>query len=175
MSKELKRNWIENLKGWQGLDYVYLQGVPMKKTKNGGEPNLSEDRITKLVAHQIIQSQIPLRGQELSLLRSATRLSYNKLAQKLGLSYGALFNWEKNKKKKLIPLYEVAIRLLCSEELNIEVSSKFSELVGHDYCDRLDVKVTNKEPTDKFIKMKTIYKSTYRGLKKVTVKGTSDD
>lgn len=173
MAKELKKNWIENLKGWQGLDYVYLQGVPMKKTKSGGEPHLSEDKITKLVVLQIIQSQIPLRGRELSLLRSATRLSYNKLAQKLGLSYGALFNWEKNKKKRLLPIYEVAVRLLCAEELNIEVSSKFSELIGNDYFDKLEVQVTHKEPTEKFVKMKTIYNPTYRGLKKVIVKDTS--
>jgi len=169
MSKELKRNWIEDLNGWNGFTYVTLMGVPMKRSKDGGVVDYQNDRIAKLVAHCILQNPVPLTGHELSLLRSVTKLSYNKFAQKLGLSYGAIFNWEKNKSKRLLPWQEVVVRILCAEELNIVTSSKFSELIGFENFDNLEVRVTNKSPTPKYIKTKTIYKPSYRGYRKVQV------
>lgn len=175
MSNELKRNWIENLRGWKGLNYVYLLGMPMKRTKIGGEPDIDSQRITKLVAHKIIQSQVPIKGAELAILRSVTKLSYNSFACRLGLTYGAIFNWEKNISEQLIPLYEVAVRLMCAEEMNIEVSSKFSDLVGHEHFGKIEIQITSKEPTSKFLKTKVIYKPSYRGYKKVTVIDDSQD
>lgn len=74
----LKRHWIEDLSGWEGFSYLKLKGVPMKKSKNGGAIDFDEIRLAKLVAKKILESRVPIRGKELKLLRSVTRLSLNR-------------------------------------------------------------------------------------------------
>lgn len=167
--RELKKNWIENISGWSGLSYVVLLGMPMKRSKDSGVPDMPDDKINKLIAQKIIQSQVPIKGRELQILRAATRLSLNSFANKIGVTYGAVYYWEKNIKKRLQPFQEVAIRLLCAEELNFEASNKYSELVGNEYFEKLEVQITNKAPTSKFIKFKTVLKPSYRGFRKVQV------
>lgn len=166
----LKRYWIEDLNGWEGLDYLSLKGVPMKRSKNTGVIDFDEGKLKKLIAKSLLEKRVPIRGQELQLLRSVTRLSFNKFASRLGLTYGAVFAWEKAKNQRLTPINEIAVRLLCAEEIGVNLRGGFSELLGDPRNEVIEVVVTNKKPTPKRIKLKEITRPSYRGHRRVTVK-----
>ena len=166
----LKRHWIEDINGWEGFTYLKLKGVPMKRSKNGGAIDFDEGRLAKLVAKRILESRVPIRGKELKLLRSVVRLSFNKFASCLGVTYGAVFNWEKAEKQRLAPITEIAVRLLCAEELSVELPSRYSDLLGDDKHEAVEVIVTSKQPTSKRFEIKEITRPSYRGHRKVKVK-----
>lgn len=166
----LKRHWIEDINGWEGFGYLKLKGVPMKRSKNGGIIDFDEGRLAKLIAKQILEYRVPIRGKELKLLRSVVRLSLNKFASRLGLTYGAVFAWEKATRQRLTPINEIAVRLLCAEELGVELSNRYSELLGDSRHEPVEVSVTNKKPTSKRTETKEITRPSYRGHRKLTIK-----
>lgn len=166
----LKRHWIEDLSGWEGLTYLRLKGVPMKRSKNTGVIDFDQGKLEKLIAKSILKNRIPIRGKELKLLRSVVRLSLNRFAYRLGLTYGAIFSWEKATRQRLAPINEIAVRLMCAEELGIELSGRFSDLLGDPRHDLLEVIVTNKKPTSKRVETREISRPSYRGHRKLTVK-----
>ena len=63
-------------------------------------------------------------------MRKALGLSLEKFANKLGLTSGSVFHWEKAEDQRLTPVNEVAVRSLAAEELDLEISGKFSALLG---------------------------------------------
>lgn len=166
----LKRQWIEDLNGWDGLVYLRLKGVPMKRLKNTGAIDFDPGKLERLIAKSILQSRVPIRGKELKLLRAAVRLSLNRFAYRLGLTYGAIHAWEKATKQRLSPINEIAVRLLCGEELGIELSGRFSDLLGDLRHDPVEVAVTNKKPTPKRVETREITRPSYRGHRKIKVK-----
>ncbi len=115
---------------WDGLEYVKLRGVPMRKSGRGQEVDLRPLVLERTIACAIVQSRNPLRGREVSFLRKAIDLSLDKFARKLGLTPGAIFHWEKAANERLMPINEVAVRIVCAEELLVEMPAKFSQLVG---------------------------------------------
>lgn len=124
------KKWKENLDGIVGLDYIHFVGVPMFASKQGPVIDLAPDALEKLAAKAIIIHRIPLRGKEVQFLRKVLDLSLEKFAHKLGLTSASIFHWEKAASQRLAPINEVAVRSLIAEELNIEISGKFSELLG---------------------------------------------
>lgn len=142
----------------------------MKRSKSGGVIDFDHDRLERLVAKGILEGRVPIRGKELKLLRSVVRLSLNKFAHRMGLSYGAIFHWEKQEKERLNPVNEIAVRLLCAEELNIKLPGRFSELLGDARHDPVEVIVTNKKPTPKIREVKEITRPSYRGHRRVKIK-----
>lgn len=143
----------------------------MKHSKSGGVIDISEDRLIKLVACRLVQSRVPFRGKELKLLRQATGLSLNRFAQKLGITYGAVFAWEKGSRTRLLLVNEIAVRLLCASEFGIELPGRFTELIGEENHQPVEVKVTNKKPTkQRMSKVKMMMKPSYRGHRLVAVK-----
>ena len=166
-----RRRWIEDLNTWEGFSYLRLKGVPMKRSKNGGLIDFDTSKLEKLVAQGILQNQVPLRGKELRLLRSATRLSMNKFAQKLGITNTAIYHWEKAEKQRLMIINEIAVKLLCAEELGVElINQGFSRLRGDERHEPISIQVTGKRPTKKQYKVKTLLKPSYRGDRKVKVR-----
>lgn len=166
----LKRNWIEDLTGWEGFYYLRLKGVPMKRSKDIGVIDFDSEKLARLVALEILKCQIPIKGRELKLLRSVVRLSLNRFAYRLGLTYGAIFSWEKAIKQRLSPINEIAVRLLCAEELGVEMSGRYSDLIGDARHSEIEVIVTSKKPTSKKFEIREISKPSYRGHRKVTVR-----
>lgn len=166
----LKRQWIEDIDGWDGFGYLRLKGVPMKRSKNGGVIDFDEGRLAKLITKKILESRVPIRGKELKLLRSVVRLSLNRFAYRLGLTYGAIFSWEKAERQRLAPINEIAVRLLCAEELGIELPGRYSDLLGDPRHEPVEVIITNKKPTSKLIETKEITRPSYRGHRKIRVK-----
>lgn len=166
----LKRHWVEDLDGWEGFAYLRLLGVPMKRSKEDGAVDFDPTKLERLVAKRILESRVPIRGKELKLLRKVVRLSLNRFAYRLGLSYGAIYKWEKAAKQRLTPINEVAVRLLCAEDLNIQLSARFSDLVGDARHDKVEVVVTEKRPTSKYVEIRQTTRPSYRGHRKITVK-----
>ena len=126
----MKKYWTENLDGWDGLDYVKLLGVPMRKSRLGPVVDLRPLALERTVASALIRSRIPLSGHEVRFLRKTVGLSLDKFARKLGLTSGAIFHWEKAANDRLVPINEVGVRILCAEELGVEMSAKLSHLIG---------------------------------------------
>ncbi len=166
----LRRNWIEDLNSWQGFSYLRLKGVPMKRSKEGGVIDFDLHKLEKLIAVEILRGHVPIRGKELKLLRSVVRLSLNKFAGRLEISYGAIYHWEKAERRRLSRINEIAVRLLCAEELGVELEGRFSELIGDLRHEPIEVLVTTKKPTSQKVETREITRPSYRGHRKFKLK-----
>lgn len=124
------KKWKENLTGLVSLEYIHFVNVPMKESSHGPVIDLKPNKLERLAAIAVIKNRIPLRGKETKFLRKTLGLSLEKFANKLGLTSGSVFHWEKAEKERLTPVNEAAVRALVAEELEIEIPGKFSFLIG---------------------------------------------
>jgi DNA-binding transcriptional regulator YiaG len=124
------KKWKEDMAGLCGLDYIEFQNVPLVSSQYGPVIDLKPHVLEHLAAKAVLQNRIPIRGKELKFFRKILGLSYEKFAAKLGLTSGTVFHWEKAQDDRLTPVNEIAVRALVAEELGIEISGKFSELLG---------------------------------------------
>ena len=136
----MKRRWKADCDGLLGLRGVRFTGVPMRRSKDGPVVDLRPLVLERLAARAFLQSQSAIRGSEVKVLRTALDLSLEKFARKLGLTSGAIFRWEKSPNQRLTPISEIAVRLLGAEEFGIDLSPKFSQLIGLDHV-RVTVQV----------------------------------
>ncbi len=125
--KKWKEKKLTNL---TPLEYIIFKNVPMKDSVHGPIIDLPPDILDKLAASAIILERIPLRGKEVKFLRKVIGLSLERFSGKLGLSSGTVFHWEKSENNRLALVNEVAVRTFVAEELEIKISSKFSDLIG---------------------------------------------
>lgn len=124
------KNWTEDLEGLTPLEYIYFKNVPMKHSDYGPVINMDPAILDLLAAKAVIEEKIPLRGIEVHFLRKVVGLSMEKFANKLGLTSGTIFHWEKSEMDRLSLVNEIAVRTFMAEELGVEISGKFSELIG---------------------------------------------
>jgi DNA-binding transcriptional regulator YiaG len=113
-----------------GLDYVYLENVPVRQTKHGEVLDADLAVIEAEIAKEIVLQGIPIKGAEVRFLRKSLGLSMERFATPLGLSAPAILKWEREPQKRLHPTNEVAVRALMAERLNISVEGKFTVLKG---------------------------------------------
>ena len=133
MGKETRKTILKTLKGVGNLKYVKVRGVPMRQDTEYGNVIDAKviDRVEKLVAKGLILKEIPIRGQEVTFFRSVFALSQRDFAQRLGLSHVAVFKWEKAKSKQLDLVNEVAVKVLISGLLGLDIKARLESLVGH--------------------------------------------
>jgi DNA-binding transcriptional regulator YiaG len=114
-----------NFKGFLGLGYIDLHGVPVVKLASGGEGMHAQVRksVEIQVARAIISSAIPLRGREVAFLRSVLGLSQRALGELLGYSDVAILKWERAASKRLDLPNEIAVKVLLARRLGISVTS----------------------------------------------------
>lgn len=125
------KKWIEkSVKNLVPLDYIIFTDVPMKKSKYGDILDMDSSLLESMAAKAIIQQRIPLRGREVKFLRKTLGFSMEKFAAKLELTSGTIFHWEKAEQERLAAVNELAVRSFVAEQLEIEISGKFSELLG---------------------------------------------
>ena len=124
------KKWKEDLDGLVPLEYIHFKNVPMKASKEGPVIDLDPATLERLAAIAVLLERIPLRGKEVQFLRKVLGLSMERFAGKLGLSSGTIFHWEKAELDRLATVNERAVRSLVAEELGIEISGKFSDLLG---------------------------------------------
>jgi DNA-binding transcriptional regulator YiaG len=116
-----------------GLEYVYLENVPVRQTKHGPVLDADLSIVERMIAEEIIRQRIPIRGAEVQFLRKALGASMQKFGALLGLSAPAILKWEKARAKRLQPANEVAVRALMAEQLQIALEGKFTVLKGAEH------------------------------------------
>jgi DNA-binding transcriptional regulator YiaG len=126
------KKWTEDLQGIIELDYITFQGVPMIETKAGNAINLPAGALERLAARAVINSRVPIRGIEVKFLRKTLGLSLEKFANKIGLTSGAVFKWEKDTNERLHPMNEIVVRVFFAEQFGIDIPGKYSELLGNE-------------------------------------------
>lgn len=136
-----KRRWKQNFESFQNLEYVKLSGVPMRTSRQGPIVDLQPMYLERLVARALVASRNPIRGREVHFLRTATGLSMDKLARKLGLTASGVFYWEKAASERLSPVNEVAVRSFCAEELGVEISGRYSDLLGRETSEVINLEI----------------------------------
>jgi DNA-binding transcriptional regulator YiaG len=114
-----------------GLDYVYLENAPIRRTKFGNILDADVAVVERGIAREIVRQGIPIRGAEVQFLRKCLGLSLERFGALLGLSAPAILKWERAREKRLQPVSEVAVRALLAEQLQIPLDGKFSTLKGH--------------------------------------------
>lgn len=120
------------IKKYYGLEYITVIGIPIKNTKHGNIIAINVSVIENLVARELIQKKVPIRGLEFKFLRKVLGLSLATIGSELGISAPAVLKWERAAKKRLDPINEVAVRALLAEKFGVKISGKFSELLGAD-------------------------------------------
>jgi DNA-binding transcriptional regulator YiaG len=121
----------KTIRGYGGLDYLVIRGVPFKKTKHGNiisAATLAE--LEKAIVAKLVIEQVPLRGAEVRFIRKALGYSMSKLGAALQLTSTSILKWEHDPSKRLSAINEVAVRALVAEILEIEIEGTFSALVG---------------------------------------------
>jgi len=113
-----------------GLDYVYLENVPVRRTVYGDVIDEDPALIERLIATEIVRRGVPLRGAEVQFLRKTLGLSMARFGKLLGLSAAAILKWERARSQRLLPANEVAVRALIAEQLDLAIEGKFSVLKG---------------------------------------------
>lgn len=146
----------------------------MKRSALGPVVDFESNKLERLVAKEIVKNPVPIRGKELKILRSATGLSMNQFARKLGVTSTAIYHWEKSEVKQLLPVNEIAVRVLSAEQLGVELLLQFSNLIGLQHHGPVVVQVTNKKVSKSKHTMKTIVKPSYRGNRQLRVRVKED-
>ena len=122
-----------------GLDYVYLINPPLVIVDGVEFVDLPLEAIEKKVASAIIELGVPIRGKEFVFLRKVLG-NRNFWSDKLGMSAAGILKWERQGDKFLSKINETAVRLICAEELNITLDSKWSRLVPQEKTpNRIDI------------------------------------
>lgn len=166
----MRKKWVQDVNAWEGFVYLKLKNVPMKFGGKGAIIDFDLEKIKRIVALKILTNRVPIRGRELKLLRSVVGISMNKFAWELGISYGAIYHWEKDLKQRLSPVNEVAVRLLCAEKLGQELSGGFSQLVGDPNHLPVEVVVSGQKLKPRKPKTRTVLRRSYRGDRKMQVR-----
>lgn len=130
-------------KNWYGLEYV---SVVLPISRVSGEHGELVDAKTwssaeLLVGRELISRKYPIRGLELRYLRKTLGYSLRDYSALLGLSQTAVMKWEKQTKRRLDPINEVAVRALCAQLLKLELRAWFDELRGCEKSAPFQVKV----------------------------------
>lgn len=123
-----------------GLEYVYIVNAPIGIDEGDEYIDIPPADIDRMIATAIIRQGVPLRGREVLFLRKALKMNRNQWSEKLGVTASGILRWEQGGDKRLSRINEVAIRMLCAEELGIELEGKWSAVVtGDELPERLEV------------------------------------
>lgn len=97
-----------------GLDYVYLMdGVEWEENEYGKFFSISEvEKLHDFIAHEIITSSRPIRGQEMLFLRKQLMLSQNCLANLMGITRVTIAKAEAKRIENVSPMMDRLLRII---------------------------------------------------------------
>lgn len=97
-----------------GLDYVYLlDGVKWEKNEYGEFYSIHEvEKLHEFIAHQIITSSRPLRGQEMLFLRKQLTFSQSCLAKMMGITRDTIAKAEAKRDENISPMMDRLLRFI---------------------------------------------------------------
>lgn len=119
------------MENFAGLEWLTVIGAPAKKTRFGVgvEADLLK-KIEEKVAAFIVEKRVPIRGVEVEFLRKTLGYSLGRMGAELGYSSAGILKWERTKNKRLDKVNEIAVRTWAAEQLKLEISGRFSKLIG---------------------------------------------
>lgn len=112
-----------------GLEYVQLIDLPIGIDGEVEYFDILPDQIDRMIAYEIIYQGVPIRGREVLFLRKTLKMNRNQWATKLGITASGILRWEQFGDRRLSRINEAAIRMVCAEELEIELEGKWSSVV----------------------------------------------
>lgn len=97
-----------------GLDYVYLlDGVEWEKNEYGEFYCIHQmDKLHQFIAHQIITSSRPLRGQEAFFIRKQLTFSQSCLAKMMGVTRDTIAKAEAKREENVSPMMDRLLRFI---------------------------------------------------------------
>lgn len=121
-------------KGWGGLSYVEISGVPATVDLVYGELIEASDlqMMERRVAEEILLQHRPLCGKEIAFLRKTFGLSRRGFANEIGLSDVAVLKWERSPKKRLPITSEIAMRVFFAKKLQLPLEQIMEPLIFKD-------------------------------------------
>lgn len=123
-----------------GLEYVYLINAPIGVDDGEEYIDLPPEQIDRMIATEIVRQGVPLRGREVLFLRKALKMNRNQWSKQLGVTASGILRWERSDDKRLSRINAAAIRMLCAEELGIELGGSWSQVIAGDEApERLEV------------------------------------
>lgn len=118
-------------KGWSGLKYVEVYGVPAERDLEYGEL-VHADTLKKMehrIAEEMLLQQRPICGLEVAFLRKVFGMSRRELARDIQLSDVAILKWEHGERKRLVPTSEIAVRVYFAKKLGLSLSKVTTPLI----------------------------------------------
>ncbi len=125
----MKTTTINN---YLGFTYIKLTNVPLIDSKHGPIIDIKPSVLENLVCMEIIKNRFPIRGLEFKLIKSVLKLTNEKLAHELGVSYATVSKWSNNLEERLSPAFEVVVRVFAAEKLGIKLNATLKELRAKD-------------------------------------------
>ena len=114
-------------KGFLKLKYIMVKNVPISEDKEFGA--LISASVMKEIEHKVACSilayRIPISGLEIEFFRSILGLSQRRFAELFKLSQVAILKWEREKKKRLSLLNEIAFRVVMAKHFNLNLETKY--------------------------------------------------
>ena len=128
------------LKNFFGLEYVTIQNVPIRRGPQGETIiDMSLHELERRVSVALIEQQVPIRGRELRLIKSALGLSFVELGQFMRTTDKTVKNWARKLDERLAPGPEVLFRLLAAEKLGVLIQPTVAGVIAKDKVSRIRV------------------------------------
>lgn len=128
------------LQSYGGLTYITLFDVPVKETRFGDAIDLPPRELDKIVSTHLILEKVPIRGIEFRILKSALDLSNEAIASKIGVSRNTVLKWGKEIEKRIPYSYEMLLRLLVAEHLQVSIGATLDDLRASDEAREISIK-----------------------------------
>lgn len=125
------------IKNFGGLTYLSVHKVPVRSTEFGDVIDMEQGELEKLVGISLIKNRVPVRGAEFRVMKSALGLSNDAIAGYLGLNRNTVLKWGKEIEKRLPQPYEMLVRLLVADLLDIELEATIDDLKADDKAKKI--------------------------------------
>lgn len=120
-----------SLECFGGLNWLTVTGIPVTKTKFGkGVSSEVLKKIEEMVSTYIVVKRVPICGAEVEFLRKSFGYSLGRMGAEIGFSPTSILKWERAKEKRLEKVNEVGVRAWAADKLKLEISGRFSKLIG---------------------------------------------
>ena len=136
----MKKSRTKTVRGWGPIKYVTIKNVPVRYSEKHGEIiDMSPHEIERRIAVALLEHRVPICGNELKILKSAIGLSFEEMANSIGVSKNSLVTWVKKEDQRLAIVHEIAIRVLASEFLGVELHATLDDLVADDKARKINI------------------------------------
>jgi DNA-binding transcriptional regulator YiaG len=131
-----------NMKNFGGLTYITIVNIPVKESEFGDVIDMKPRELESLAAQAIIEHNIPIRGAEFRIIKSAIDLSNEAIGELIGVSRNTVLKWGKNTEDQIPLSSEMLLRLLTAEKLGIKIDLRIEKLKESSSKSNIKIKAT---------------------------------